>query len=167
MTSSIDYVSDLFAVNLHNFSRYNNKTYRIDDVDWEKNPTYKFKKGEEEMDLVTYYQNVSSPIGELCRGNWRNKLKITRMFKTIVTYPIYLYMYLLMFVVHEMSNLSPTVYRFNDNQFSTYLISQQYNIKITDMQQPLLVSMPKARDVKRGQTDPILLVPELCRLTGE
>ena len=79
---------------------YNNKTYRVDDIDWEKNPTFKFKKGDVEMDLVTYYR-------------------------------------------------------------------EQYNIEIKDLQQPLLVSMPKARDQKRGQTGPILLIPELSRLTGE
>ena len=30
------------------FTRYNNKTYRVDDIAWDKNPTYEFEKGEAE-----------------------------------------------------------------------------------------------------------------------
>jgi len=42
-----------------------------------------------------------------------------------------------------------------------------YKIRIKDPNQPLLVSMPKKRDIRRmGSSDPILLVPELCRMTG-
>ncbi|CAL8124961.1 unnamed protein product, partial [Orchesella dallaii] len=42
----------------------------------------------------------------------------------------------------------------------------RYNIIIQDRQQPLLVSRPKKRDLHRGQSGPILLIPELCRMTG-
>jgi len=34
------------------------------------------------------------------------------------------------------------------------------------MKQPLLLSMPKARDRRRGQEDPLCILPELCFLTG-
>jgi len=43
---------------------------------------------------------------------------------------------------------------------------KHYNIKIKEDQQPLLISLPKERDKRRGQSKPILLVPELCVLTG-
>ena len=56
---------------------------------------------------------------------------------------------------------------FEEHNSFAFFPLQQYNLDIKDMQQPLLVSMPKKADQKRGQTDPILLVPELCRLTGE
>lgn len=40
--------------------RYNNKTYRIDDIDFEKNPMTKFKtRSGTEMTFVDYYKNVS------------------------------------------------------------------------------------------------------------
>ena len=59
-------------------SRYNNKTYRIDDIDWDKNPLSTFSTRNGEVSFVQYYENA-------------------------------------------------------------------YNKKITDMEQPLLVSMPKKR----------------------
>ncbi|XP_014222980.1 piwi-like protein Ago3 isoform X2 [Trichogramma pretiosum] len=37
-------------------TRYNNRTYKIDDIDWSSNPTLKFQKGEQEMSLVDYYK---------------------------------------------------------------------------------------------------------------
>lgn len=43
---------------------------------------------------------------------------------------------------------------------------EHHKIKIRNLQQPLLVSLPKEKDKKRGQDTPILLVPELCLLTG-
>ena len=44
---------------------------------------------------------------------------------------------------------------------------QQYNIRISDPHQPLLVSMPKKKDRRRtGSDQPIMLIPELCRMTG-
>lgn len=37
---------------------YNNETYRIDDVDFEKTPLSTFKKGEEDVSFVNYYRQV-------------------------------------------------------------------------------------------------------------
>ena len=34
------------------------------------------------------------------------------------------------------------------------------------MKQPLLISNPKSKDERSGMTGPILLVPELCTLSG-
>lgn len=42
----------------------------------------------------------------------------------------------------------------------------QYNATINEPSQPLLISQPKKRDLHRGMTGPILLVPELCNMTG-
>lgn len=42
----------------------------------------------------------------------------------------------------------------------------RYNLRVTDMRQPMLVSRPKKRDFHRGMTGPILLVPEFCQMTG-
>lgn len=42
----------------------------------------------------------------------------------------------------------------------------KYNIHIRDPGQPLLVSRPKKKDIHRGMTGPILLIPELCQMTG-
>ncbi|XP_050090510.1 protein aubergine-like [Anopheles aquasalis] len=41
-----------------------------------------------------------------------------------------------------------------------------YNVTIRDPRQPMLVSTPTMRMQRSGITTPILLVPELCRMTG-
>ncbi|WAR02492.1 PIWL1-like protein [Mya arenaria] len=81
-------------------TRYNNKTYRVSDIEWHKNPmdTFRLHDGSE------------------------------------ITYKDY-YM-------------------------------RQYEITITEESQYLLVIRPSAKDRRRGQTDNIFLVPELCVLTG-
>lgn len=43
---------------------------------------------------------------------------------------------------------------------------KNYSIDIKDQDQPLLVSLPKKKDLKVGRTEKILLLPELCCLTG-
>jgi len=43
---------------------------------------------------------------------------------------------------------------------------QQYNIDVRDKKQPLLLSRPKKREVRRGGIEAIHLVPELCTVTG-
>jgi len=37
-------------------TRYNNKTYRIDDIAWDKSPEYVFSKSGEEISLIDYYK---------------------------------------------------------------------------------------------------------------
>lgn len=44
---------------------------------------------------------------------------------------------------------------------------QQYNQEITDLKQPVLVSQPKRRRGPGGTLPgPVMLIPELCYLTG-
>lgn len=43
---------------------------------------------------------------------------------------------------------------------------QRYQLVIRDINQPMLVSNPKARDVRAGRTQVLFLIPELCRATG-
>lgn len=43
---------------------------------------------------------------------------------------------------------------------------QRYNIIIRDVNQPLLVSKAKEKNLRGGEEKLILLVPELCRATG-
>ncbi|XP_048752927.1 piwi-like protein 1 isoform X2 [Ostrea edulis] len=81
-------------------TRYNNKTYRVDDFDWDKRPDFSFKlRNDVSITLAEYYK-------------------------------------------------------------------KNYNITVTDMNQPLLVSRPKKKDIRMGRTEPIYLLPELCTLTG-
>ncbi|KAK7087801.1 piwi-like protein 1 [Littorina saxatilis] len=79
---------------------YNNKTYRVDDIDWKKNPsdTFDMRDGAPKS-YVDYYH-------------------------------------------------------------------QQHDKVIRDLTQPLLVSKPKKRDIRRGQVGMIYLLPELCTITG-
>lgn len=81
-------------------TRYNNKTYRIDEIAWDKKPTDTFDgKNEEKIAYMQYYET-------------------------------------------------------------------RYNKKITDLKQPLIISMPKVREVRSGVSGPIYLIPELCNMTG-
>ena len=81
-------------------SRYNNKTYRIDEIAWDKKPTDEFEgKNEEKTSYMKYYET-------------------------------------------------------------------RYNRKISDVKQPLIISMPKVREVRSGVGGPIFLIPELCNMTG-
>ena len=43
---------------------------------------------------------------------------------------------------------------------------ERYKLNIEDKGQPLLISNPDARMRRRGMTEPIKLVPELCNMTG-
>ncbi len=78
---------------------FNNKTYRIHEVDYDKTPNDTFSTREGDVTFVEYYR-------------------------------------------------------------------RKYGKTIHDTEQPLLISMVKARDLRAGRPDFILLVPELCRATG-
>lgn len=46
--------------------RYNNKTYRVDDIDWDQNPNSTFKKADgSEVSFLEYYRKVRSRPGPL------------------------------------------------------------------------------------------------------
>ncbi|RWS25412.1 piwi-like protein 1 [Leptotrombidium deliense] len=78
---------------------YNNKLYKIDDIDFYKNPTYTFTRRNDEISIIDYYR-------------------------------------------------------------------EQYNVEIEDHAQPLIQCLPNERQKRSGITEPILLVPELCVMTG-
>lgn len=85
-------------------TQYNNKTYKIDDIDWDSNPKSKFGTKRGDITFLEYYKN-------------------------------------------------------------------QYDLKINDEQQPLLLSLPSGKDKRRAEqvgqvAKPALLVPELCIITG-
>ncbi|WAR02486.1 PIWL1-like protein [Mya arenaria] len=81
-------------------TRYNNKTYRVDDICWDMHPTDSFEL--------------------------RDKSKIT---------------------------------------YKEYY-QKHYELNIADDQQPLLVSKPKPKDIRRGMKENLYFIPELCTLTG-
>ncbi|GAB1602280.1 piwi-like protein 1 [Argonauta hians] len=80
-------------------TRYNNRTYRVDDIDMNMLPTRTFRKHNEDVSFVSYYKS-------------------------------------------------------------------NYGIQIRHLDLPMLLSKPKARDIRRGQNTPIYLVPELVVITG-
>ncbi|XP_007936292.1 piwi-like protein 4 [Orycteropus afer afer] len=81
-------------------TRYNNKTYRIDDIDWSVRPTHTFQKRDgTEITYVDYYK-------------------------------------------------------------------QQYDITLSDLKQPVLVSLLKSKRNDNTETRIAHLIPELCFLTG-
>ncbi|XP_050410256.1 piwi-like protein 1 isoform X1 [Patella vulgata] len=81
-------------------TRYNNKTYRVDDIDWDMRPTDKFKlQNGDEISYIDYYK-------------------------------------------------------------------KNYELTVTDADQPLLVSKPKKKDLNRGMKTNLYFLPEFCILTG-
>lgn len=78
---------------------YNNRTYRIDEVDFTKSPTSKFNFKGDEVSFGKYYKT-------------------------------------------------------------------KYNLDVHDRNQPLLISNPTKRQCRDGKTESIVLIPELCRMTG-
>ncbi|XP_056630152.1 piwi-like protein Siwi [Diorhabda sublineata] len=79
---------------------YNNKTYKVDDIDFSRTPESTFsRKDGSQMTFIQYYQ-------------------------------------------------------------------EKYNIRIQITDQPLLVSRSKPREIRAGMPELILLIPELCQLTG-
>ncbi|XP_017472383.1 PREDICTED: protein aubergine [Rhagoletis zephyria] len=78
---------------------YNNKTYRVDDVDFNSSPMSKFSTKDGEISYMEYYK-------------------------------------------------------------------KRYNIHLKDAKQPLLVSRPTERNIRGGQNEFIMLIPELSRSTG-
>lgn len=79
---------------------YNNKTYKVDDIEWKITPRCEFQmKDGSKVSYKDYYQT-------------------------------------------------------------------HYGITIKNMDQPMLVSLPKKKDYHRGSAQPIFLVPEVCHMTG-
>ncbi|XP_068083901.1 piwi-like protein Siwi [Anabrus simplex] len=78
---------------------YNNKTYRVDDVDFTVTPMSAFSRDGKEVTYKAYFKS-------------------------------------------------------------------RYGLEIKNPDQPMLVSLPKLRERRRGFSTPVYLVPELCRMTG-
>lgn len=50
--------------------------------------------------------------------------------------------------------------------YSGNLQQEKYRLTIRDRNQPMLISNLKSKDVRGGQQQEVLLVPELCQATG-
>jgi aubergine-like protein len=53
----------------------------------------------------------------------------------------------------------------NKKSFLQYYL-ERWKMKITDAKQPMIVSIPKERDLRGMKQGPVQLVPELCNMTG-
>ncbi|CAH1169267.1 unnamed protein product [Phyllotreta striolata] len=66
-------------------------------------------------------------------------------------------------------NLTPSsTFKLKDGReitFAQYYI-EKYNIRIQAMNQPLLISRSKPKEIRSGMPELVILVPELCTLTG-
>ncbi|XP_074155674.1 piwi-like protein 1 isoform X2 [Sminthopsis crassicaudata] len=81
------------------YTKHNNRTYRVDGIDWNQTPQSTFKKDGSDISFLDYYR-------------------------------------------------------------------KQYRTRITDLEQPVLVSLPKRKKADGIYPSPALLMPELCNLTG-
>jgi len=72
--------------------------------------------------------------------------------------------------IHEVKmDLNPSL-EFEDSKgnkknFITYY-RERWNMTIRDTKQPMIISIPKERDMKGMKQGPVQLVPELCNMTG-
>lgn len=120
-----------------NVVRYNNKTYRVDDFDWDKRPDHSFKlRNDTTITIAEYYKKVSCGATSSISSVYVS-LQSGRKISLVQVWSFY-----------YLSNL------------------QSYNIEVKDMNQPLVVSRPKKKDIRMGRTEPIFLLPELCTVTG-
>lgn len=100
----------------------NNRTYRIDDILFDKSPRDTFDSADgREISYIDYYKVQLIHIENDC----------------------FVPMWCLLFISF-----------------------QKYGKTIKDLNQPLLVSHLKEKDVRAGQKKDIFLIPELCRATG-
>jgi len=77
-----------------NCTSYNNKMYRVDDIDWNQNPTSKFKKGREEVEIsyVDYYKQVLNVAFEIIIKAWYLEFitnELWTMYVFDMFYPLY------------------------------------------------------------------------------
>ncbi|KPI92848.1 Protein piwi [Papilio xuthus] len=122
---------------------YNKKTYRVDDVCWDVTPNSTFRMRDGDISYIDYYYKGSVPHrkkhGTLIGSLCCPSVRLTRPFFS---------------KMHEGIKL----------EFISNV--QKYNIQISDLKQPLLISRSKARDIRAGMSEFVYLVPELCRMTG-
>ena len=63
-------------------------------------------------------------------------------------------------------NYPPPLFKLSILSLILFFFQERYNCIIRDHAQPLLVSRPKDKDRRGGRSGPILLIPELCFMTG-
>jgi aubergine-like protein len=72
-------------------------------------------------------------------------------------------------IIFNATNQTPATYMFrqgnNDINLVTYY-KQRWNIDLLHHSSPLISCLPTARDRRAGKFDPIILIPELCLMTG-
>ncbi|KAF5291921.1 hypothetical protein FQA39_LY14153 [Lamprigera yunnana] len=68
----------------------------------------------------------------------------------------------------DFASTPASTFKKNDGTSITYAqyFRDRYNLRVTVMDQPMLVSRAKAREIRAGMAEIIYLVPELCRMTG-
>lgn len=72
--------------------------------------------------------------------------------------------------VYDITFESSPMDTFDTKQYGTVTFveyyKRKYNITIRDPNQPMLITRSKERNIRGGEPDQILLIPELCRATG-
>ena len=104
-------------------STYNNKTYRIDDVDFNSSPRSKLNPNAKHFQMIIL---LSSFLGT--------------------------------FEVRTEDGKKTT-------SFADYY-KDRYNMTVKDLDQPLLISMPKDKDKRRGDMKAVKIIPEFAQMTG-
>lgn len=68
----------------------------------------------------------------------------------------------------DFSTTPSSTFNLRNNEKITYVnyYQKKYDIKISNLRQPMLVSKSKTRDRQAAEPECVYLVPELCRATG-
>lgn len=137
-------------------TKYNNKTYRITDVDFSQTPESTFpkrtKEGNVQVSYLDYYQQVSP---------WFAFFPFT--FSLFNHTSWFSCSFIIMLILVALFCI--TIY-FGQLNIAFVLLVQAYGVRIQDRGQPLLISKSSARQMRSGQPEFINLIPELCVMTG-
>lgn len=68
----------------------------------------------------------------------------------------------------DFSTTPNSTFNLRNNETITYVqyYKKRYDIKISNVNQPMLVSRSRTRDRQAAEPERVYLVPELCRATG-
>lgn len=97
-------------------------------------------------------------------GSWQDAFKKEMIGSTVLT-AYNNATYRINDVTFEMTPMDTFKRGDKDVTYKEYY-EEKYQLQIKDPKQPMLVSNPKARDVRAGKDQAVILVPELCRATG-
>ncbi|KAK2121264.1 Piwi-like protein 3 [Saguinus oedipus] len=141
----------------YNTILYNNRTYRVDGVDWNLNPRHTFNKSDgTKITYIDYYKQKRASVDQGEEDNGQRHEVWTEIQVARVNS-----LYVGITEQNRDEELRERPCR------KSIMNRSQHKEIITVMKQPLLVSQGRWKKGQTGtQRQPILLIPQLCYMTG-